>query len=80
MGTKQKQTGGGNRKKGRNLIWCGNYRLRGQREINKAARLVRHLTKRSDDNVAFHTYTNLPLQARDAHPLPDDFERLGGGH
>ena len=76
MANKQKQTGGGNRKKGRNLIWCENYRLRGQREINKAARLVKHLIGKPEDNMAFHTYTNLPLQARTAHPLPSNFERL----
>ena len=75
MATKQKSSGGGNRKKGRNLIWCKDYALRGQREINKAARIVRHLLKRPGDNAAFHAYKNLPLNAQAAYPLPSDFSR-----
>ena len=39
-------------KQDRNRKWCEAYRLRGQREINKAKRLARHLRKHPFDLVA----------------------------
>ena len=56
--------GGKSRKKGRNLKWCQAYRARAQREINKARRLIRHITRHSNDNVASQAFKNLPLIAR----------------
>ena len=63
------------RKIGRNKKWCEAYRSREQREVNKARGVLRHLIHHPGDNRAFHAYTNLPLRARETHPLPDDFTR-----
>ena len=51
MVEKAKKTGKG-RKIGRNKRWCEAYRLRGQREKNKAVRLHKHLRRLPDDAVA----------------------------
>lgn len=45
------QGGKGNKKKGRNAAWCLAYKLRNQREKNKARRLMRY--------VARHGHTDL---------------------
>jgi len=45
----------GSRKIDRNRKWCEAYRLRGQREINKAKRLARHI-KRFPQDVAAANY------------------------
>jgi hypothetical protein len=52
MATKQKKGSGGQKKLGRNKIWCAAYRLRGQREKNKKANLKRHLARHPNDGVA----------------------------
>ena len=51
MQDKAKKTGKG-RKIGRNAKWCQAYRLRRQRERNKAVRLRAHLTRLPADTVA----------------------------
>ena len=51
MVEKAKKTGKG-RKIGRNLKWCQAYRLRRQRERNKAVRLRKHLARLPGDMVA----------------------------
>lgn len=51
MGKKTK-SGGGARKYGRNRKWCEAYRSRGQREVNKAAKLERHLKFQPNDRQA----------------------------
>ena len=62
---KKNEKGGGARKYGRNKRWCEAYRLRGTREINKAARLRRHLARFPDDRTALHCLNNLPAVLRD---------------
>lgn len=52
MADKQKASGGGNRKKGRNRKWCEQYRVWGTREKNKRARLKRHVARLPDDKQA----------------------------
>ena len=51
MVEKAKKTGKG-RKVGRNLKWCQAYRLRRQRERNKAVKLRRHLARLPGDLCA----------------------------
>ena len=48
----KKIAGGKNRKHGRNKIWCDAYRKRGQREKNKAKKVLKHLAQHPNDNVA----------------------------
>jgi hypothetical protein len=43
---------GKSKKQGRNSKWCEAYRLRGQREINKARKLARHLRRFPWDRCA----------------------------
>ena len=45
-----------NRKYERNKIWCANYRARGQREKNKAKKLVKHLSRHPADTIARNAY------------------------
>jgi hypothetical protein len=55
MGKKTSTTGkkkGGQRKRGRMLIWCQNYRKRGQREINKKRKLAIHIANHPNDVLA----------------------------
>lgn len=55
MASKKKQSGkrkGGMRKRGRSIQWCQAYRLRGQREKNKKAKLIRHCSRHPLDLVA----------------------------
>ena len=52
------------RKINRNRLWCESYQRRGQREINKARRLARHLRKYPDDRTALHCFKNLPITAQ----------------
>lgn len=40
-----------NRKHGRNKKWCEAYRLRGQREKNKAKRLAKHRKAHPNDAI-----------------------------
>jgi hypothetical protein len=54
----------GNKKYGRNKKWCEAYRLRGQREINQARRLDRHLVLYPDDLCAVKRLGELPELAR----------------
>lgn len=48
----------GDKKKGRNAKWCQAYRMRGQREKNKAVRLLRHLLRFPEDGIAYGWLTN----------------------
>jgi hypothetical protein len=57
---KKNEKGGGARKYDRNRAWCKAYRLRGQREINQAIRLRRHLHRFPNDREALHCLSNLP--------------------
>ena len=50
----------GNKKHGRSAKWCQAYRSRGQREKNKAKRLVRHLEKYPNDIKAGEARKRLP--------------------
>jgi hypothetical protein len=59
VANRQVRSGGG-RKKGRNLKWCQSYRLRQQREKNKAIKLVRHLKKHPEDISANAAIALLP--------------------
>ena len=43
---------GGQRKKGRMLIWCAAYKSRGQRIKNKKVKLIAHCTRCPNDIVA----------------------------
>lgn len=43
---------GGMRKRGRMIAWCQAYRNRGQREKNKKAKLLKHITLHPNDHVA----------------------------
>lgn len=56
--------GGGARKYDRNRKWCEAYRNRGQREINKARKLYRHLARFPDDVGAAKALAALPDPAR----------------
>jgi hypothetical protein len=53
------------RKHDRNTKWCEAYRNRGQREINKVRKLLRHIRRYgSTDHVAVHCYNNLPMRGK----------------
>ena len=62
---KKNEKGGGARKYDRNRAWCLAYRNRGQREINKARRLRKHLARFPDDRTALHCLNNIPAVLRD---------------
>lgn len=63
----QHRGGKKNRKHGRNQKWCDRYRATGQREKNKAKRLIKHLKVHPSDRVALHTLEG--LGRREAAPL-----------
>ncbi len=54
----------GGRKIGRNKDFCNSYKNSGQREKNKALRLVKHLEKFPNDRCGFHCFHNLPQTAQ----------------
>lgn len=48
----------------RNRDWCKNYRNSGQREKNKARKLIRHLKRFPDDEGAQEAFKRLPESAK----------------
>jgi hypothetical protein len=57
MSAKQSKKG---RKVGRNAVWCNAYRLRNQREKNKAIKLMRYIEKHGHtDLVALNAFKEL---------------------
>lgn len=64
--SKRKEKGGGTKKYDRNRKWCQAYRLRGQREINKARRLLRHLKRYPQDSNTLKVFDALPAPAKRA--------------
>jgi hypothetical protein len=54
----------GNKKYGRNKPWCEAYKARGQREINKAIVLIKHVQKFPDDACALRCMEKLPELAK----------------
>lgn len=54
-------SGGGGRKKGRNLKQCLVYKNKQQRERNKAIRLARHLRRHPEDPTALTALAALPV-------------------
>lgn len=58
---KSNDKGGG----ARNRLWCQAYRNRGQRELNKVKRLLRHFRRNGfRDAVAVHAYNSLPMTGK----------------
>lgn len=55
---------GKSKKKDRNRKWCQAYRLRGQREINKAKKFARHIRKQPSDFKAIITLKELSATHR----------------
>jgi hypothetical protein len=54
-----RKTGKKNRKWNRNKLFCQAYRNENRREKNKARKLLRHLRKHSNDNVAVGCFDKL---------------------
>ena len=54
----------GNRKHGRNKVYCNRYRLEGRREKSKANKLARHLFYQPADPLAKAAWDKLPENAR----------------
>lgn len=69
-----KAPGGKNRKIGRNRKWCEAYRLRGQREMNKLAHLLRAFRRQPHNTSVF----NAIRKAFDASAL--NFRKVAGSH
>lgn len=61
---KKNEKGGGARKYDRNRAWCKAYRLRGQRERNKAKRLIRHIARFPSDRIAVRCFTEIPASLK----------------
>lgn len=52
MAKRQTQKVKGCKKAGRNRAWCEAYRKRGQREINKRKKIIKHMKRFPNDRVA----------------------------
>jgi hypothetical protein len=50
---------GGQRKIGRMKVWCAAYKSRNQRNRNKKAKLVKHISKHPNDNTASTALENV---------------------
>lgn len=57
------------KKHGSNKPSCQAYRLRQQRERNKARKLAKHMKRFANDLVALAAYSALPLAFQKANPV-----------